>query len=229
MLTLAFFCLGSDGRSAEDAQSFPLSPGTYWVYQGLLRSEAEGSSVGRVTHVRWKMSVLRVVERDGLIAVVVRGFPGDLNWSEGHADPQLSVLVETPEGKFYLVSTADDPSILNQLDNPTYPLRDLTHQEDRFLQLPLSAGQRFGCDQSAEKREDGEYCWVVRPPHPAALAGVKGIAPGNRVSYELDYVTNPDDTELEFVSAVGITSYSYHHHGTIAETELHLTEFHPAH
>jgi hypothetical protein len=38
----------------------------------------------------------------------------------------------------------------------------------------------------------------------------------------------PDDTEFDFVSGIGITSYEYHHHGTIAETELHLVEFHSA-
>jgi hypothetical protein len=232
MLTLVLFWLGggarTSGRSAEAAQSFPLSPGTYWVYGGLLRSGVEGSSVGRVTHVRWKMSVVRLLEREGLIAAVVRGFPGDLNWSDGNVDPQLSILLERPDGKFYLIPTVDDPSILDQLDSPNYPWEDLTREQDCFLELPLAAGARFGCDRGAEKTEDGEYCWVVGPPHPAVLADVKGIAPGSRVSYELDYLTNAEDTELEFAPGIGITGYSYHHHGAIAETELHLVEFHTA-
>lgn len=70
------------------------------------------------------------------------------------------------------------------------------------------------------------YCWIVGSPHPAALDGVKGVAPGKRTAYEIEYMTNPDDVEFDFVPGVGITSYEYHHHGTIAETELHLVEFH---
>jgi hypothetical protein len=233
MLALAFLCFSGDARtilrSAEAPQSFPLSPGTYWIYRGLVRSWVEGSSIGKVSDVTWKMSVTRVVARDGLIAAVVRGFPSDLDWSDGHADALLSILLETPDGKFYLVSTVDDPSILEQIDNANYPLRELVQQaDDLLLELPLSAGERFGCDEGAAKRADGEYCWVVGTPHPTVLAGVKGIAAGNRISYQLDFVTNPDDTEIEFVPGVGIISYSYHHHGTIAETELHLIEFHPA-
>jgi hypothetical protein len=71
------------------------------------------------------------------------------------------------------------------------------------------------------------YCWVVGSPHPAALGGVKGVAPGSRVAFEVEFRTNPDDEEFEFVSGVGITRYEYHHHGTIADTELRLAEFHP--
>jgi len=69
------------------------------------------------------------------------------------------------------------------------------------------------------------YCWVAGPPHAANLDGVKGLTAGNRTAYEIEYRTNPDDTEFEFVPGVGITSYEYHHHGSIAETELHLVEF----
>lgn len=214
-------------RAGNDArQSFPLSPGTYWIYRGLVRSWVEGSSVGKVTDLTWKMSVVRVVERDGIAAAVVSGFPGDVDWSEGHAEPQISILVETPAPKFYLKGEFDTQSVIGQIDNSKYPLRDLIDADDLILQLPLSVGQRFGCDDDAAKRNDGMYCWVVGPPHPAALAGVKGVAPGTHVAFEVAYRTNPDDTEIEFVPGVGITSYEYHHHGTTADTELHLVEFH---
>lgn len=213
-------------RASNDApQSFPLSPGTYWVYRGLVRSWAEGSSVGKVTDVTWKMSVLRAVKRDGITAAIVSGFPSDLNWSEGHAEPQISILLETQEAKFYLKGEFDTQSVLGQIDHPNYPLQELLDVDDWFLQLPLAEGKRF-CDEQNMNRDDGQYCWVTGPPHPAALRGVKGVAPGSRVAFEIRYSTNPDDTEIEFVPGVGITSYEYHHHGTTADTELHLVEFH---
>lgn len=229
ILTAVFLCglLIVAAQAGDDArQSFPLSPGTYWIYRGLVRSQLEGSTVGKVTDVTWKMSVVRVVERDGIIAAIVSGFPGDLNWSEGHAEPQTSILIGTRDAKFYLKGEFDTRSVLDQIDNPKYSLRDLIDADDLILQLPLSVGQRFGCDDDAAKRNDGMYCWVFGPPHPAALEGVKGVAQGRHVAYKIRYSTNPDDTEIEFVPGVGITSYEYHHHGTIADTELHLVEFH---
>jgi hypothetical protein len=220
--------LFASARVEEDVRhSFPLSPGTFWVYRGLVRSWEEGSTVGKVTPVTWKMSVVRVVEREGISVAVVNGFPTDLDWSDGHAEPALSILVETPDAKFYLNSEWDAQPVLDQIDNPKYPLQELARADDWFLQLPLADGKKF-CDEQGMQRPDGRYCWVTGPPHPAALDTVKGLSPGARTAYEVEYDTNPDDQEIEFVDGVGITSYAYHHHGTIADTDLHITEFHPA-
>ena len=230
---LAMVVLGggllASATGGQGARSgFPLSPGTEWIYRGFVRSPDEDSTVGKVTGVTWKMSVVRTVERDGILAAVVSGFPGDLNWSEGDAQPQLSMLIETDDSKFYLNSEWNTQAVKDQLDNPKYPLRELVETDDWFLQLPLVEGKKF-CDEQAMARDDGEYCWVAGPPHPADLHGVKGVAaPGARNAYELRYATNPDDTEIEFVEGIGITSYEYHHHGTVAETDVHLIEFHPA-
>jgi hypothetical protein len=224
LLCVALAVSASAGESAQ--QVFPLSPGTFWIYHGLVRSWLEGSSVGKVTDVTWKMSVVRAVKRDGITAAIVSGFPGDLDWSEGHAEPQTSILVVTQDAKFYLKSGFDSQSLLPQIDSPKYPLQELIDADDWILQLPLAAGMRFGCDEGAAQREDGLYCWVVGPPHPVALGGVKGVASGTHIAFEVRYSTNPDDTEIEFAPGIGITSYQYHHHGTTAETELHLVEFH---
>jgi len=216
-------------RAGDDPQlAFPLSQGNYWVYRGLVRSSVEGSTVGKVTDVTWKMSVVRVVQRDGFVVAVVSGFPGDLDWSEGEAQPELSVLIRTPDAKFYLSSLSEAGVTLDHLDDPKYPLEGLVEKADWILQLPLAKGKKFSCDDDAAVRDDGRYCWIAGPPHPAALDGVKGIPPGDRTAYEVGYVTNPDDTEFDFVPGIGIASYEYHHHGTIADTELRLVEFHSA-
>jgi hypothetical protein len=76
------------------------------------------------------------------------------------------------------------------------------------------------------RRDDGEYCWVTGPARAASLTGVKGIQPEKRVAYRLEYRTNPDDMEFDFVPGIGMVTYEYHHHGTTADTELHLIEFH---
>jgi hypothetical protein len=228
---LAFVLLSSglfaSARVDQDVrQSFPLSPGTSWVYRGFVRWRDGRSTVGTATSVTWTMSVVRLVERDGVSAVVVKGFPGDLDWSAGHAEPQLSMLIRTDDAKFYLNSEWSTQSVLDQLDNPKYPLRELEDVDSWILQLPLAQGMKF-CDEVSRQRADGRYCWLTGAPHPAVLNRVKGLAPGTRTAYEVAYDSNPDDTEFEFVDGVGITSYGYHHHGSVADTEVHLVEFHP--
>jgi hypothetical protein len=219
--------LSSLAQPAEDApQSFPLLPGTYWVYRGLVRSWRQGSTIGEVTDVKWTMSVIRIVKRDGVSAIVVKGFPTDLDWSDGHVAPELSILVETEDEKFYLNGEWSTKSVIDQIDNPRFPLQELMRADDWFLQLPLAEGKKF-CDAEAMRRADGRYCWRTGPPHPVLLEAVRGLSPGKRTGYEIQYDTNPDDAAFEFVDGVGIASYQYHHHGTIADTELHLAEFHP--
>jgi hypothetical protein len=220
--------LFASARVDEDVrQSFPLSPGTSWIYRGFVRSWEEGSTVGKVTGVTWTMSVVRVVERDGVSAAVVKGFPTDLDWSDGHAEPQLSILAETRDGKVYLNSEWDAQSVLDQIDDPKFPLQDLARADDWLMQLPLATGKRF-CDNSEMQRPDGLYCWLTGTPHTAELSHVKGLTPTARTAYEIEYDTLPDDEEFEFVDGVGFTKYGYHHHGTTADTELRLIEFHPA-
>ncbi len=227
ILSTAFLCIAlAVSAWAGNIQVFPLLPGTYWIYRGLVRSWMEGSTSGKVTAVTWKMSVVRMIERDGVSVAVVKGFPGDLDWSDGEANPQRSILVGTRDSKLYLNSPWDTNWVIGLIDAPRYPLQELARQDEWILQLPLTPGKRFGCDRAAEERKDGKYCWVVGSPYAAELGRVKGVAPAQREAYEIDYVTVPDDMEIEFVPGVGITSYQYHHHGAIAETELRLVEFH---
>ena len=225
VFTLGFLCCitlaltGWRPQSARDLNaSFPLAQGTYWMYRGVVRSESADSPDGKSTQVLWKMSVIRTVERDGLLFGLVQGFPDDLNWSDGNAKPQLSVVIRTADQKFYVKFSPDSESIAKNLDDAHPAVRSLLNDDDWFLQLPLAEGQKF-CDQESRKRDDDMYCWVVGAPYPAALQGVKGLPAGKRTAYQIFYRTNPDNTEIEFVEGVGITHYSYHHYGTIADTE----------
>ncbi|HEX4003221.1 MAG TPA: hypothetical protein VHX36_11275 [Candidatus Acidoferrales bacterium] len=212
-------------QARTNAEDFPLVPGTYWIYQGFVRSSVQGSENGKTTRVTWKTEVMKVVVHGGLTIAVVKGMPGDLDWSEGNATPKLSVIIRSGDSKFYLIENDEAKSLINQIDNPAYGWAQVPIDDDAFLQLPLSQGKRF-CDPGAMQRDDGEYCWVTGPSHELALTGVRGIPPGKHIAYPVRFVTNPDDTEFEFVPGIGMVSYGYHHHGTVADTELHLIEFH---
>jgi hypothetical protein len=223
-IVLALIATSARGQSTTD-EDFPLTPGTYWVYQGIVRSSVQGSETGKTTNVTWKTSVLRVVQHDGLTIAVVKGLPGDLDWSEGEATPSLSIVIRASDAKFYLIEGDEAKSLLSQLDNQQYSWQQAPIDDDWFLQLPLAEGKKF-CDANGMRRDDGEYCWVTGPARAASLTGVKGIQPEKRVAYRLEYRTNPDDMEFDFVPGIGMVTYEYHHHGTTADTELHLIEFH---
>lgn len=223
-LVLALFATVARGQN-KTGGNFPLAPGTYWIYQGFVRSSVRGSETGKTTPVTWKTSVTRAIHRDGLTVAVVKGMPGDLDWSEGNAEPKLSVVIRSQDAKFYLLEDDEAKSAIAELDNPQYSWRQVPIDDDWFLQLPLAEGRKF-CDANGMKRDDGEYCWVTSPAHPVSLTGVKGIQPEQRLAYRVEYATNPDDMEFDFVPGIGMVTYEYHHHGTNADTELRLVEFH---
>ena len=86
-------------------------------------------------------------------------------------------------------------------------------------------GDRFG-DPASLERADGMYVWVVEDRSPADLTAVRGAKKGKSATrYRLTLRTNPDHTFIDFVPGIGITHYTYGHHGTPAYTDLRLVEF----
>ncbi len=226
LVSIASALFSASARGQDKLRDdFPLTPGTYWVYQGTVRYWVKGIENGKIAHVTWKTSVARAIRRDGLTIAVVKGMPGDLDWSEGEAMPSLSIVIRTPDAKFYLIEGDEAKSLLSQLDNLRYSWRQVPIDDDWFLQLPLAKGKKF-CGAEGMQRTDDHYCWVAGPPHAALLANVKGVPPGKHIAYRVEYFTNPDQDEFDFVSGIGMATYEYHHHGTTADTELHLIEFH---
>jgi hypothetical protein len=104
---------------------------------------------------------------------------------------------------------------------------DLLNPDDLILEMPLARGKKFGCDAEAVQREDSESCGAVDSMHPTSLHDIKGITQRQRTACTVRYVTNPDDTSLDFVAGVGITAYEYHRHGAVADTKLKRVELHP--
>ena len=90
----------------------------------------------------------------------------------------------------------------------------------------MAKGKKFCSDPEPMAREDDKYCWVVSSVDRISLLKVKGLEPRQYQVYEVSFKTNPDDTELQFLPGVGLISYQYHHHGSIADTELKLVAFH---
>lgn len=214
------------GSNNNPASSFPLSGGTYWVYRGLVRWTHDLNKVSE-TPVEWRMEVRKRVNRGDLSVAVVNGFLRDLDWSNGNPTRQDSLIIQSGEGNLYMVGSEKMPIILNGTQDSRDAPEGMPRDDDLFLELPLKKGKKFGCDAEAMQRPDSRYCWVVDTLHQTSLREVKGISHGIRTAYTIRYVTGPDDIGFSYVSGVGLTTYEYHHHGTVADTELKLVEFHP--
>lgn len=181
------------------------------MYQGLVRFTHHINRVGEAK-VTWRTEVKRFIQHGDVRAAVVSGLPSDLDWSNGIAQHSDSLLVES-KGNFYRVSD----------DNLAGMLQD----DDIFLKWPLRQGEKF-CDAEGMARPDTYYCWFVESASLFHPLRTDEVPPGRRNAFVVTYRTNPDHIRFTFVPGIGITAYEYHHHGTVADTELKLTEFHPS-
>jgi hypothetical protein len=226
---LAVLCLGS-GTVPFSAQPlykhpFPMSPGTYWIYRGTMRWTHDLNQVSE-SKLAWRTEIRRFIQRGTVSAVVVSGFPSDINWSNGHPNASDSLFVEA-NGKFYFIPGDRFEDALNRLERASGTVDGLLNDDDLILKWPLSRGEKY-CDRDSMARPDSRYCWFVASVARTVLPAVAGAGSAEHTEYLLDYNTNPDDASFSFVPGIGITKYSYHHHGTVADTELQLVEFHPA-
>ena len=203
-----------------------MKEGASWLYRGIVRWYDMQSQKAVTTKVTSRSEVIRVIRRNGLEATVIKGFPADFNWSEGNAPANRWLFVRTEDNELHwFTDNHEIEERLKRLDNPRDFLKGMWTDDDLLMQLPPKKGMKF-CDEESKGRTDDLYCWVVASEREVSLNNVKGLEPGKRITFLLQYVTLPDDTELEFVPGVGFISYQYHHHGTLADTEMSLTEYH---
>jgi hypothetical protein len=190
LVSISSALFGQSDRS--HAAGFPLSQGTYWVYQGAVRWTHNINKVSEAP-VEWKMEVRKCITRGDLSVAVVNGFLADLDWSNGNPNREDSLIIQSGEGNFYLVASEQVPIILRRAQDSRDALGGVLTDDDLFLDPPLKKGKKFGCDTEAMQRPDSHDCWVVDSLHETSLGDVKGISHGLRTAYTVRYVTGPDD------------------------------------
>jgi hypothetical protein len=219
----------SVGLQAQDtpspAEFFPMKVGTYWVYEGTVRYQDPEREEPTAEKVSWRMTVDKVMHREGLIAAVVTGFPADLDWSGGTAQPKQWLILEDAKQRVHYLDLGPGFD-LAKYEKGNASFDKFLVDDSLLFEWPLKKGAKFG-DAESKKRGDNMYCWYVANEEKKKLENVNGVSPGEKAVFELKYVSNPDDTSMELVKGIGLISYRYHHHGTVAETELQLVEFHP--
>lgn len=205
---------------------FPMSAGTYWVYKGSVGWYDFENDKPASAEVTWKMSVTKVIRRKGIVAAIVTGFPGDLDWSAGSTEPKPWLILEDEKHQVYYENLGPDFD-LSKFDGGDAVFEKFQVEDNFLFQWPLHKGAKF-CDAESKKREDNMYCWVVAEEEAKKLEAVQGAPKEDQTVYRMQYLSLPDDTRMELVQGLGLVSYQYHHHGSVADTSLQLVEFHPA-
>lgn len=224
-MTLSFGFGRPSGRVPAE-NPLPMSPGTYWIYRGTVRWTHQNSDQVSDAPITWRTENRRLIQHGDVHGIVITGFPFDSAWSDDQPKASDSLLIES-KGKFYWITDARFQQAVSRLEQSSDSLGGLFTDDDLVLEWPLRRGQKY-CDADGMARPDQNYCWVVTSSGKTSLAGIAGVESGDRDEFVLEYRTNPDNTRFTFVPGVGITKYEYHHHGTVADTELHLVEFHPS-
>jgi hypothetical protein len=211
-------------RQKQQRGGFPMQKGYCWVYRGGATWVEIGSSAVRETTLTWRMEVTEVIERRHVRAAVLDGFPADLNWFSTGQERKVYLLVEIGTGAYYLVAEPRAEDVRARLMDTGDPLQGLVGSGELFLELPLVEGKVFG-EVEQITRQDGLYCWVVDGESKKDLSEIEGITDSEPIpEYILSYQTLADHTVINFVPGIGITRYQYHHHGSVAEVDLSLTE-----
>ena len=218
LLGLAWFCAIFQTAGAQAAEMFPLSPGTYWIYEGLVKWQNEsGVKEQRMT---WKMAVIEQVERDGFVGYLMKGHPGDLAFYEDGRVPSDYAIIRRGNNVYHT-----EVSAFQRLKDSSDRLKHLVLPADLILKFPLTPGDKFG-DLEMLKRHDDFYCWVVKEKRPF-FAKITGVIPAASLEeYVVTFTTLPDGIIVHFTPGIGMTRYEYTHHGTISEVDMRVIEYH---
>ena len=204
-------------RTPTDADFFPMTKGTYWVYRGRVAWAPDKTAT-----VEWKSEVVDSATRGRFKIAVLLGHPWDLPWYEPGRERGCYLLIADGNTRFYLSQLEDACSIPEG-----EPGADLTEYQTLILVMPAMAGDQFGQDPELPPRDDSMYAWSVESVEKASLAGIKGVAATvPRTEYVLRYSTNPDHEVVTYVPGIGVTEFEYVHHGTVSEVDVGLVEFH---
>ena len=227
LVAVCLACPVSQARCQSPAtirDYFPLHKGTYWVYSAdvdwtVMNSQGEV----RHSHVRFKSEVTDVVTRGNVFAARMRGFVQELGWYEPDRPPGDYVIVRVGVNHYYLMGS-DAAELWTKITElpPDSRLEELG-DDDLLLEVPLTRGALFG-DPAQTPR--AWYCWEVADEQPVHLPARVSRRAGLH-EFTLKLRTTPDFTEFGFVPGVGISRFRYAHHGTVANCEARLVEFHP--
>lgn len=208
----------------ELINTFPLLKGSYWTYQASVKWTKVGGEIVE-KDLTWKMEVIDTAVYKNIIAVHLKGFPWELDWHyEDYPKRGDYTMLIVDAKKFYLLEGTEAFEQIKNKEDLTYD----SSEDNLWFDFPLILGKSYShMNEFAKQRDDHYYQWYVKSESPADLESIKGILPTTaaETEYEIEFYTLPAHRIINFVPGIGITGYTYVHHGTISEAYLKLVEF----
>lgn len=191
----------SISRIGENPVVFPCEPGKVLTYQARGQWE-EGAGLSTVIKktMPWYTRFIRCSYSPAKSVAIVRGLPGDLAWYEPGMKAKFYAIIQTAKGIFIqqipYQSELDPQTIIPSPDN-------------QYIGFPVKAET---CAIRENLRPDGEYCWLVD--------SIKQVA--GKQTWSLIYGSLGGFTSITIEPGVGITAFSFHHSGTVADVKVRL-------
>ena len=206
-LSLAFG-LGICSPTHAQAPPLPLQADSSWTYTAKVDWTEENSNKVRSDTVEWKEEVVSSITDASRTIAIVRGFPFELAMYEPSRAPALYVLLQTQQGLW-----------LSRADSETQA-RQIAHQAERgepigsqLIEYPIRKGNC--ADRIPDRGDDDMYCWLVEDE----------IRHKGKQGWRIVYRCLSSHEIIEFVPELGITAYTYGHHGTVANASARLKRY----
>lgn len=200
----------------------PLSEGNWWEYKVFSASlrdredktkiKDDGSLEVFETTELVKIEVLKVARYKNVTVASFSNIPG------GFLEEKATLLIM--DNKDYYWTDADVfDSVVEKKGKIT--IGELESKwRVKVFSLPLVKDTLFNCDEEDKSRGDNYYCDWVRSIKPANQKYFPG-----KIEYEIAQYTLPDESHEFYIEGVGMTYYSYSHHGSIEEKRWNLQRY----
>ena len=222
ILLLAASSVAADAAKPR-SDVFPFVKGHYWLYDGQVKFAAEGKTTEKQI-TGWRSEVIDTAEASTFKAALLKGHPHDLAWYSDETKRSDAIVILTSSGEFHEVTDSENlPQTFQTLKSAGALPKDLTGPSTILFKFPPKVGDRFGDPEQVKL--GARYCWAVTDVATAKSApAIKGAASGKRLTIGLTFRTSPDHTNVLLAAGIGITSYTYVHHGTPGDCEMRLVE-----
>jgi hypothetical protein len=219
---LVFYLLFPNGVRANDAVFIPLKTGNWWLYRVSHAYSKDEAVVKESDTV--KAEILNVAKYKDITVALFSNIPG------GFFDGKATLIVVNDKDYYRAGEDMYDLIVKNKgeikidgydilaADSPdNIKLGEIRWQE---LSLPLTKNKLFYCDETGKSRGDNYYCNWVRSVKPAKQEYFPG-----KDEYEIAQYTLPDESHSYYVKGVGLTYFSYSHHGSLDEKRWNLQKY----
>lgn len=214
-------------RSAFPQESaieiLPLAPGNTWTYDGTVWWVPRNSRRVLEERVRLNMRVEDVVERPGVRAALLYGYPRDLVTRDQDRFEGVFTLLQVGP-TVHVLRGAEAREALRRVADPADSLADLLLGSEVVLDLPLAEGKTF-CSSRGRGQTSPGPCWLVSGEGKVERIPVAGLDETlGRDRFVLALQSGTDHEVRGFLPGIGFTSFAIGHYGDPSALELELVD-----